>query len=726
MRFLFAATIFVGSALLFLVQPMVAKMLLPAYGGTPAVWNTSMVFFQAALVVGYGYAHLSFRWLGPKGQPLVHLGLLAGAFLLLPVAFGPPPASLNPSLSLLAQLTVGVGLPFVAVSAGAPMLQRWYAATGSADGKDPYFLYASSNLASILALLAYPIVFEPLMRLGIQSQSWRFGYIGLLVLVAACAAVLLKSGSTVQEESTAAAPEAEAPTRKTILYWIALSFVPSSLLLGVTTYLTTNLASAPLLWVIPLALYLLTFVVAFSRRRLFESSFYGRLAAMLMAPMVLVIVLQATDPILALGALHLLVFVLGALTCHTRLYEIRPDASHLTAFYFWISVGGVLGGIFNALLAPMVFHSLAEYPIALVALMLLVPAAKPGRPNWADFALPAAIGVFTVAAVLICDALKMEPSPARTGITLGVPALASFLFAERPVRYGLSLGAIFLAASLFGIGATGELLRTERSFFGVHRVLLTEEGKFRELMHGNTIHGRQSTDPSRRGEPLTYYYRTGPIGQVFETLGASFQRVGLVGMGVGSLAAYGRPGQSFTFFEIDPDVVDIARDSGLFTFIPDSQAKVDVVLGDARLSLATAREGLDLLVLDAFSSDAIPTHLLTLEAIRMYRTKLSPNGIMAFHTSNRYLELNPILAAAARDLGMAAMFQEDVNADEGEKELGKFPSTWVLLAMRPEALDPLRKDIRWEELTAKPDRQAWTDDYSNLIEAFLEKSRKRE
>ena len=701
---------------------MAAKMLLPGYGGTPAVWNTSMVFFQAVLLLGYGYAHLSYRKLGPRVQPIVHLVLLGAVALTLPIAFGLPRTGVSPSLSLLAQLAAGVGLPFFVVSAGAPLLQRWFAASG---GKDPYFLYAASNAASLLALLAYPIVLEPLLRLGEQSRLWMFGFLALGALYVPCAFLVLKIHRT--EAPPEPVPAAENPTAATILRWIALAFVPSSLMLGVTTYLTTNLASAPLLWIIPLSLYLLTFVIAFSSRRKPSAAILGRVVAMLMAPMVLVIVLEATEPILALGGLHLLLFFLGALMCHTRLHETRPDPSHLTAFYFWISVGGVLGGAFNALLAPVVFKSLAEYPIALVALVALIPREKSVDRNWLDFAVPVAIGVLTGGAVFLAESMGMALGPGRTALTLGLPALVCFAFAERPLRYGLALGAVFLAARFSGVGATGELLLTERSFFGVHRVVKTEQGRFRDLLHGNTIHGRQSTDPSQVGEPLTYYHRTGPIGQAFETLQPEnrAQKVGLVGMGVGSLASYGREGDHFTFYEIDPEVVYIARDSGLFSYIPSSRAKVDVVLGDARLSLTTAPDGAyDLLVLDAFSSDAIPTHLLTVEALNLYRSKIGEQGVIAFHISNRYLELKPVLAAAAKKLGMAALAQDDGSVtDEQMKETGKFRSTWVLLAPNQKALEVFQRHVEWSPLEAEPGDQAWTDDFSNIVGAFLARMR---
>ena len=727
---LFTAAIFVGSALLFLVQPMVAKMLLPTYGGTPAVWNTSMVFFQAALLIGYGYAHLSFKHLGPRIQPVVHLVLLGSIFLLLPIAFGQPDISIGgPSNQLLAQLAAGVGLPFVIVAAGAPLLQRWYAATGGPGSNDPYFLYAASNAASILALLAYPLVLEPLLPLMGQSGAWQMGYGLLIALVVACAAVVLLPRQARSDSGKLGGGDIRALTARQVCYWVALSFVPSSLLLGVTTYLTTNIASAPLLWVIPLVIYLLTFVIAFSSGRRISSFALGRVVAMLIAPMTLVIVLEATDPILALGSLHLLVFGLGALMCHTRLNETRPDHSHLTAFYFWISVGGVLGGIFNALLAPVFFDSVAEYPIALVALVMLIPRESAVKFNWMDLAVPIGIGALTGVAVLICDAIGMGPSPARTALTLGIPALTSFVFAERPVRYGLSLGAVFLAARIFNIGATGELLLSERSFYGVHRVLLTDKGRFRELMHGNTIHGKQSVDPAKARTPLTYYHPTGPMGQVFEKLHekGSPQNVALVGLGVGSLAAYGRKGDGFTFYEIDPDVIYIARDSGLFTFLRDSAASVSIMPGDARLSLWNNPSGsLSVLVLDAFSSDAIPTHLLTLEAIKLYKEKMARDGIMAFHVSNRYLDLKPVLAAAGRELGLVGLYQDDLALTDQETAEGKYRSTWVLLAKSPEPLDVFYMEARWNRLTSTPGDKPWTDDFSNLVEAFLARQRQRD
>jgi hypothetical protein len=705
---------------------MVAKMLLPAYGGTPAVWNTSMVFFQAALLLGYGYAHLSFRFLGPRLQPVVHLFFLGACTLALPIAMGEPAtqAASAPAVRLLSQLALGVGLPFVAVSAGAPLLQRWFA-SASPGARDPYYLYAASNAASILALLAYPIVLEPMLSLKAQAEAWRFAFYGLLVLVLGCVALTLRSPAG--QPLSAERPEvAEAVSWRQALYWIALSFVPSSLLLGVTTYLTTNIASAPLLWVVPLAIYLATFVLAFSSRRKYTSSFLGRIVSMLMAPMVLIIVLEATDPILALGSLHLFVFFVGALMCHSRLHETRPAASQLTAFYFWISVGGVLGGSFNALVAPSVFESIAEYPIALVALVMLVPRESPTKANAMDWLVPAGVGLFTVAAQLASNAFGLEPSPVRTGLTLGIPALLAFAAAERPLRYGLSLGAVFLAARFLNVGTTGEVLLYERSFFGVHRVLTTNEGRFRELMHGNTIHGRQSTEPAKARVPLTYYHRTGPIGQVFEALqeAGTLRSAALVGMGVGTLAAYGRNGQTLTFYEIDPDVVHIARDSGLFTFIRDSLAEVNVVLGDARLSMSSAQSGAyDLIVLDAFSSDSIPTHLLTMEAVQMYRDKLAPGGIVAFHVSNRYLELKPILAAAARELQMAGKYQDDIHLEPEEAEEGKYRSTWVILASRQQNLAPFDRDARWIQLEAEPGDRPWTDDYSNLIGAFLARSK---
>lgn len=708
MRFLFTATIFLGSLLLFLVQPMVAKMVLPKFGGSPGVWSASLVFFQGALLLGYLYAHLSNRWLGPRRQPFLHLAVLALPLALLPIGlaagYAPSPTG-NHSLGVVWLLCTLVGAPFFVVSAGAPLLQRWFGATSDPKAHDPYFLYAASNLGSLLALLAYPLLLEPTYRLAEQSRLWTVGYWGLAALVAACgiATIAAARGSVAEKESQTDRP---APTARDRFRWVALSAVPSSLLLGVTSYLTGNLAPVPLLWVVPLALYLLTFIVAFSERRSPSSAVWGRALPLLLTPLSLALLLEATSPLFALAAFHLAVFVVAALMCHKRLSESRPGVHHLTEFYLWISVGGVLGGAFNGLVAPVAFNSLVEYPAALIAAALLVPRrtglSLKATLLWA--ALPAAV---CAALVAIALAAGMPPSPARTALTMGLPLVVAFLGADDARRYGLGMAGVFVAAWITGAASDGRILVSDRSFFGVHRVI--ESGRQVQLVHGNTIHGIQDRD--RPSEPLTYYSRSGPVGQLLSG-DRRFKSVALVGLGVGSIAAYGEPGDKYTYFEIDPVVEQLAKDERYFTFLKDTRADLGVVLGDARLTLALEpNSSYDLVILDAFSSDSIPAHLLTREALEVYRSKLMPGGLVAVHISNRYLDIAPTLAATARELGWNAFLNED-EATTDEADAGKRSSRWMVLAEGDPELD-----LRWDPIE-DPKGEVWTDDYTNILRSL--------
>jgi hypothetical protein len=715
-RALYTLTLFVSSALLFLVQPMVGKLVLPRFGGSPQVWNASLVFFQGALLLGYLYAHLSSRALGARRQPWLHLGVMGLAALALPVSLREWPWLVpgeNP-FGVLVTLAAAVGLPFLALSAGAPLLQRWYAATGARDSGDPYFLYSASNVGSMLALLAYPLVLEPLLPIRDQSRFWGFGYLVLVGLMAISAVALHRSPARADEVRRE--EEAEPVAWRTRLLWLALAAVPSSLLLGVTTYLTSNVTPVPLLWVVPLALYLLTFIIAFARKRPVGAGALARVLPLLATPLALVVILEATDPIVGLAVFHLVAFFVAALMCHIRLVDARPAAGQLTQFYLWMSLGGVIGGSFNAILAPILFRTLAEYPIALVAALLLRPPKEDGgRLRPLDLAFPVGIALLTAAAVWVVRSQEMAPGPASTLATIGIPAILCFLAVDRIPRFALGLGALFLASTLLQTTAPGAVVATERSFFGVHRVVRSPDGLLHQLMHGTTIHGKQRKDLPHI--PLTYYHPTGPVGQVFETMAGDPRRreVALVGLGVGSLAAYGAADETFTFYEIDPTVERLARDLELFTFLADSRAEVRVVLGDARLRLADAPDGaFGILVLDAFSSDAIPVHLLTREAFELYLSKLSEDGLIVLHISNRYLDLEPVVANLAASLGLVAFVQDDAPTDE-EAAIGKTSSVWALLA----------RDVRWIPQTrfwqtAQPDGRGkvWTDDFSNILGAF--------
>jgi hypothetical protein len=733
MLLLYGATIFLSAALLFLVQPMFAKMVLPLLGGAPAVWNTAMVFYQAVLLAGYGYAHATSAWLGGRRQVLLHLALLLLPLLALPIAVPhgwTPPSQDNPIPWLLALMLVAVGLPFFVVSTSTPLLQRWFAALGHGAAADPYFLYAASNLGSMLALLAYPTLVEPYLELPVQSRLWTAGYGLLLALAFGCAAVVWRVPAAATKRLAEATPAGGMPagaaalTPSRRLYWVLLAFTPSSLMLGVTTYLSTDIAAIPLLWVIPLAIYLLTFILVFARRPPLPHRLVVDLLPIVMLPLVLVLASRATGPLALVLPVHpLALFVIG-MVCHGELARDRPAAQHLTEFYLWMSVGGVLGGIFAALVAPLIFTSVAEYPLTLVLACLLVrrPQVSPARPRarLLDVALPLALGLGALALIALVQAGDPERARAHMGLVFGLLVLVAYAFARRPVRFGLAIGAILLAAATYR-GGEGQLLHADRSFFGINRVALDDSGGYFVLLHGTTLHGLQSRDPARRLEPLAYFYRSGPLGQVFQAFGGSpvTRSVAVVGLGAGSIGCHGRPGEDWTFYEIDPAVERLARDARYFTYLRDCPPRLRVVLGDARLSLVAAARGqFGLIILDAYSSDAPPLHLITREALHLYLDKLAPGGILVFNISNRNMDFEPVLANLARDAGLVAVVQDDAVIGEDEYLLGKRPSEWVVMARRPAELGPLAGDPRWRAARGAPGLAVWTDSYTALLQTF--------
>ena len=721
-----------GSALLFVVQPMFAKMVLPSLGGTPATWITCMLFFQAALLAGYAYSHWSTRWLGPRRQAGTHLLALLVPLVSLPIGLprdlGSPVE--RPLWWLLGALTVAVGLPFLAVSTTAPLLQRWFAGTAHAQARDPYFLYRASNLGSAVALLGYPALVEPNLTLGVQGRWWAWGYGLLMVLVLGCAVALWRTPAGRGQLPRAAAdrPERAPPapteplTARRRLRWVAWAFLPSSLMLGVTTYITTDIAAVPLLWVVPLALYLLTFVVAFSRSSLPWFWLMVILQPLVLLELVFLLLVGVTEPVGLLLALHLVALAVTGLVCHGQLARDRPPTRHLTEFYLWVAVGGALGGVFNGLLAPVVFDSVVEYPLAIVLACFLRPAPAEDDPDdepsrssrRLDIDLPLALGTLTLVALWVAHALGVGRVTARAAV-FGAALLACLFFAGRRVRLGLAVAAVVLVGTL-PIAEQTDTLYRDRTFFGVVHVV-EDEGGYHRLIHGNITHGAQSTDPKRRREPLTYFHRTGPIGQALTELpGHLRDRVALVGLGAGSLACYGEAGQRWTFYEIDPAVERVARDPRLFTYLRDCPPATDVVLGDARLSLERAPDrAFGVVVIDAFTSDAIPVHLITRQALDLYLDKLVDGGVLAVHITNRYVDLRPVLADLARDAGLSGLVRRDVAVTTEEQDAGKSGSVWVLMARRPADLDPMNGDRRWEPLAGGREGRVWTDDFSNVV-----------
>ncbi|MFH1267013.1 MAG: fused MFS/spermidine synthase [Planctomycetota bacterium] len=657
MQLFFAITLLLSASLLFVVQPMFAKMVLPRFGGTPAVWNTCMVFYQAVLLGGYVYAHVTTRLLGPRRQAALHAAVLCLPWLVLPIIVAKgltPSAEANPIPWLLMILSISVGLPFFVVSASAPMLQAWFADTGHPAADDPYFLYAASNVGSMVALLGYPFLLEPNLPLAGQTWLWAAGYGLLMLLVLGCAVFLWRSpgaaGKTDRQAGSAAdAPSLADPTWRDRLWWLALSFAPSSLLLGVTTHISTDIASVPLLWVVPLALYLLTFVLVFARRTLLKHTWMLRAQPYFVVLLAALFFLNAAKIVWVLLLLHLATFFVMAMVCHGELARMRPKAARLTEFYIWMSIDGVLGGVFNAIVAPNLFPTIIEYPLVIVVASMLRPTTRTGarttRVGRLDFALPLGLAVGLGGLALSLQAAAVTIGVRGTAAILAPAGLVALVSQKRPLRFGLSVGAV-LIVSLLCSGWERGLLCVERNFYGVVRVRHDRRHNANSLIHGTTNHGLQSRDPNRRRQPLSYFHRTGPLGDVFQALSdrGSFREIGVIGLGTGTIAAYGKPGQRITYYEIDPAILRIARDPRYFTFLRDQEAELDVVLGDARLSLVDAPSArYDLLVLDAFSSDAIPVHLLTREAIALYLNKLADRGVLALHISNRYLDLAPVL-----------------------------------------------------------------------------------
>jgi hypothetical protein len=770
---LYAATLFASASLLFLVQPMMAKMLLPLLGGTPAVWNTCMLFFQAMLLAGYAYALAVSKWLTLRQQVVVHLLLLLLTALSFPILISEAtvrsvPREGNPSFWLLWSLLTTVGLPFFAVSTNSPLLQKWFAGMRHASSRDPYFLYAASNAGSLLALLSYPLLLEPGLTLGGQSRLWSLGYALLVVLVAACAFVLLRrqakrvatesaavdfaSKAPADEETNLAThletnlathletnlttrPETNSPHEATggdevetlswrrRLRWVALAFVPSSLMLGVTTYFSTDIASLPLLWVVPLSLYLLTLVFAFARRQLFKPRTMARLLPGVTLIFALVYLSGATQPVWLLLFSHLFFFVVAAMACHGLLAEDRPAVRHLAEFYLLMSVGGVLGGLFNALVAPTFFNTTLEYPIVIVLACLLLPRPAAGeardtpRERWLDAGIPAAVALLTLLLALVVSRFRFDWVQGLA-LVVGVPLIVAYLFRRRPVRFALALAAVMLGSS-FHVNLNRHTLLAERNFFGTLRVTQDTGDDLHWLYHGTTIHGRQSRALDRHCEPLSYYHREGPLGQVFKTFDAETAggNVAIVGLGTGATAAYTRAGQRWTFYEINPAVVEIARDPAYFTYLSYcAAAPVEVSLGDARLQLQNAPPAhYGLIVLDAFSSDAIPMHLMTVEALDIYLSKLAARGILVFHISNRSLDLHPVVADLARARSLVCLSFDDTARNQPG---GKEPSQWVVMARNAEDVHALAADTRWQTLEGRPGRPVWTDDFSNIVTIF--------
>ncbi len=827
MPILFGVTLFISATLLFLVQPMVGKMILPLLGGTPAVWNTCMVFFQALLLAGYYYAHKSSTHLPTRRQVKLHTGVLVLTIGVLALSAAlidshspvpivksfAPQGSEVPFFGVILLLAAAIGLPFFTISTTAPLLQKWFSETGHPSAKDPYFLYAASNFGSLLALVAYPFLVEPNLKLVQQAWVWAIGFGVLAAFILVCSKVVAKTPQ-IQVKGPAAVSakgaDSPAPHWKTRLRWLLLAAVPSSLMLAVTTSVTTDMVSMPLLWVIPLALYLVTFIIVFAK----STPTWVHTVATLVTPVLILLVmftkivpersLEPTEmPKVVQHFLTLLPFItffFVALTCHGELARSRPASQHLTGFYLTMSLGGVLGGLFNALFAPMVFTFVSEYPLTLVAAAWLVPSvssltdpsrAAQRRP-WSiwDFLVPI---LFFAAGRFLSSGFKeitdhlyalmgrggaIGPMFLATVIVFGLPTMCCYFLVDRPFRFGAAVGAVWFGTFMTFVIKEHKVDEDERtlytrSFFGTmkieeyhRRISETESSpRFKELIHGTTVHGMQHMEPDGVSiaqalmplgtngpvdgialawlaepnyrfpgrEPLTYYHRSGPVGLMFQLFwnrndahpGGNTD-VAAIGLGTGSTSCYARPRETMSFFEIDPTVYRLVAETPKnFTYITRARQQgcnIEFIMGDARLSLERADRKWGFMLVDAFSSDSIPAHLLTKQAVQLYFNRLEDDGLLALHVSNRFLKLEPVVEAIARELKVEAIGMRDyINEDDNYLQpefSGKFPSSWILLARKRESFGVLLDDPRWTPIRRDDTVGLWTDDYTPITSAL--------
>jgi hypothetical protein len=736
----YTAAIFVSALLLFSVQPLFTKMVLPRLGGSPAVWSVAMVFFQSLLLGGYAYAHFLMQLRNRMIPVVVHLVLLVIALLTLPLSiaggWGEPPSS-GYAIWLLGLFAVSIGLPFFALAANNPMLQAWFVRTGHPDGPDPYFLYASSNIGSFLALLSYPVLLEPMFTLRTQNLIWTAGYGVLIVLIAACGVLLLRSPVMAAVDVLAGPSDAPAPSWTLRSRWIFLAAVPSGLLIAVTAHISTDVAAAPLLWVLPLSLYLLTWVLVFQSRPLLPHRWM-----LLAQPLAIsgVIVLLAVggeqNLLLTLGG-HLVCFFIIAMACHGELARTRPAVKYLTGFYVALSFGGMLGGLFAGLIAPFAFSWIAEYPILLALAALCRPPGGDERlPRFSFWYWPflAVLAIVLIGASWSAGGATEWLDDHRVSVIGAVAALSALLALGFHANRWKIFATVVVALVLIRVYPFDDgRVETVRSFFGVHKIVVTPNGQYHVLMHGTTIHGAEKflnddgTAVTGRPEPISYYHKDGGIGRAISAIrerkGAPL-RVAVIGLGSGTLACASQPGDTWKFFEIDQTMVDTARDPKYFTYISKCQPDLKPVIGDARLTFAREPDGVyDMIIVDAYSSDAIPIHLATREAMKIYKDKLAPQGVVVMHVSNRHLALEEVVEGIAGANGMKSwVYDEDSNRDNEY-----IFATDVVVSARAEAdVGALASSDVWAETDPDKNQRVWTDDYSNVLGAVVRRLRNGE
>ena len=753
----FSLTLLLSSFLLFLVQPMIGRMLLPSLGGTPAVWNGCMLFFQAALLAGYAWAHYGPPKLGVKNHLLVHLFLLAAVCCLLPMKIvdsWAAPVDSNPMFWLLGQLTLCVGLPFFVISSSAPLLQRWFSLSASEteQGSEPWFLYAISNFGSLVALISYPFVFERIMGLTNQGIFWASGFLLLTCMFANCAWYTLRNARpevlTRPRTKTHTAPLS---WNQRVRY-IVLAAIPSSLMLGVTTIVSTDAGSFPLMWSIPLALYLITFILVFAKRQLLPHRWIVRATPFFLLAMPLVMTIDLGDNPALMIAAHFAVFFVVAMACHGEMARLRPPVEQLTEFYLMMSIGGVVGGAFNSLLAPVLFNSILEYPIVLIAASLALPAwreiadgqnstDRSPAPSWLSiekiWAVPVALLVLLSGVWAFEYSLLKLFRPLVMLLGFAVPAAVCILLARSPRRF-VPCYALLLLGYPF-IHVNHDVTLKQRGFFGVNEIATV--GEFRTLINGRTQHGMQRIEETENPLPLSYYHPDGPVGDLFRQFGDQQNRIGVVGLGVGTIAAYGQANQQLDFYEIDPIVYQMASDENYFSYLSSARSDVEVILGDARVQLDARRKRMSrltnvawrpnsnetqtknrlygMMILDAFGSDSVPIHLLTEEAVELYLDSLDENGLLAIHISSKFMNFIPVGAALSQHFGLHSAVRTDAQLTQADRQSGRSASRYMIFSRDKETIDRfLDLENGWQPL--KSDRPVhWTDEHANILDVMI-------
>jgi hypothetical protein len=733
----YTAAIFVSALLLFSVQPLFTKMVLPRLGGSPAVWSVAMVFFQSLLLAGYAYAHFLMQVKNRVVPVAVHLVLLVVAMLMLPLSiasgWGEPPTS-GYAFWLLGLFAVSIGLPFFALAANNPLLQAWFVRTGHPAGPDPYFLYASSNIGSFLALLSYPVLLEPMFTLRTQNLMWTGGYGLLVLLIGACGALRLRSPAQAMVDLQTEDSSAPAPSWLLRARWIFLAAVPSGLLIAVTAHISTDVAAAPLLWVLPLSLYLLTWVLVFQSRPLLPHKWMLMLQPLAIAGVIMLLAVGGEQNLLLTLGGHQLCFFIIAMACHGELARTRPAAKYLTGFYVALSFGGMVGGLFAGLIAPYTFSWVAEYPILVALAALCRPPESERSPSWLRWYWPvlAALAVALIAPAWATGKIPAWLQEHRVWTASAVGMLAASLALLLKASRLKIFATVVLALVLIRVYPTDDgRVETVRSFFGVHKIVVTPSGQYHVLMHGTTIHGAQkylnddgTPVTGRRPEPITYYHRDGGIGQAItairERKGAPL-RVAVIGVGSGTLTCASAPGETWKFFEIDQTMVDTARDPKYFSYIKNCAPDLKPVIGDARLTFAKEPDGIyDLIIVDAYSSDAIPIHLATEEAMKIYKDKLAPQGAVVMHVSNRHLELSSVVVGIADTNEMKSWVYSE---DSGRDDEYIFATSVVVSAREDADVGKLASSEQWAETEPTENQRVWTDDYSNVLGAVYRRLR---